>query len=604
MSNGSTAYMSDTVEQIKERVSIVDVVSPYVELHKAGKNYKGKSPFTSERTPSFFVSPDRNMYYCFSTSKGGDIFTFVQEMEGVDFKGALKILAEKAGIELVPEDPKKRSERDQLYTIMEAATVFYQSKLRGHTAAGEYIKKRGVQSETARLWRLGYAPGPPEAGWRELATHLEQSNYVAAMLLLAGLCKKSEQGKEPYDVFRDRIMFPICDPSGRVIAFSGRLLSKDSEAPKYVNSPDTPLFNKSEALFGYDKAKQGIRKFDFSLIVEGQFDVVLAHQAGYTNAVAVSGTSLTPHHVALLQRLSNRVVLALDADRAGIAAVKRAADVMLVRGMDVKVAKLPAGKDPADLVEESPKEFKALIGKSTHVIEFLLAVLKANAKDERSFKLTAQDEIIPYVLRIQNHIDRDHFEQVVADALHTTKDAVHLEVVRQQEAKQSQPSTRSVETKTNTTTAKPSQHNSRYQDLLAYVAVIHELITPNLQDRVTEVVRQHAGVDLVEVVSSMSPEQKSALLFTLESHYDALSEKQQKAELNEKLQELRLLSLRHALRQEKDALYAAERNGESTDAVMEVVTNLQHQLAIASQPTDFFVDDNASPDVVKSRAGD
>ena len=371
---------SDSVERIKERLSIVDVVSSYVELHQAGKNFKGKSPFTNERTPSFYVSPDRGMYYCFSSSQGGDIFTFIQKMEGVDFKEALKILAAKAGVELVAEDPKKKSERDKLYDALEEATRFFEEYRHKSEEVLPYLTDRGVTAETIAKWRIGYAPGPPQYGWRELKEHLESKGFTKHELLKAGLIKGADGGKEPYDLFRDRIMFPICDANGKVVAFSGRILSKDSEAPKYVNSPETELFNKSEILFGYDKAKQGIRHLDFSLVVEGQFDVVLSHQAGYTNTVAVSGTALTPHHVMLLQRLSNRVVLALDADKAGIAAVKRAADIMLPRGIDIKVANMIGGKDPADMVREDVGKLRKIVGGAQSIVEYLLDVLESEKK--------------------------------------------------------------------------------------------------------------------------------------------------------------------------------------------------------------------------------
>lgn len=418
----------DAVQQIKDRLDIVEVVASYVELHKAGKNFKGKSPFTNEKTPSFYVSPDRGMYYCFSSSQGGDIFTFIQAMEGVDFKGALKILADKAGVELVPEDPQKKSERDRQYDILEEATKFFERQFTQNAAAQTYLENRGVSAETRARWRIGYAPGPPTGGWRELQTYLAAQKFTTEEMLRAGLVKGADSGKEPYDVFRDRVMFPIKDPSGRVVAYSGRVLSTDSDAPKYVNSPETALFVKSDILFGYDKAKEGIRKLNFSLIVEGQFDVVLAHQAGYTNTVAVSGTALTPHHVDLLQRLSNRVVLALDNDRAGIAAMKRAADLMLGRSMDVKVAKMSGGKDPADMIQADPQEFKMSVKSARHIIEFLLDHLKESAKEARTYKLQVREEILPYVAKIPNAIDREHFEGLIAAATDTTKEAIHSEV--------------------------------------------------------------------------------------------------------------------------------------------------------------------------------
>lgn len=431
--------MSDSVQQIKDRLDILEVISPYVELTKAGKNYKGKSPFTAEKTPSFFVSPDRGMYYCFSTSQGGDMFTFVEKMEGVDFKEALRILAQKAGVELVPEAPEKKTERDRAYAALQAATDFYKEWLENTPLAKEYLINRGVTEMTINKWQIGFAPGPPEHGWRMIKEELESKGYSKEELLKVGLIKTTEGGKEPFDVFRDRIMFPMADNNGKVVAFSGRILTKDSDAPKYVNSPETALYKKSELLFGYDKAKTSIRNLDFSLIVEGQFDVVMCHQAGYSNAVAVSGTALTPYHVKLLERLSDRVVLALDADKAGIAAMQRAADVMLRRGIDVKVAEMPHGKDPADIIQKNAADFKKIVGKSVHVIEFLLHVLKQQFSDERTLKLKAREQILPFVLLLPNRIDQEHFVSVIAKGIGTSTDAVRFELDRLREESRRQP---------------------------------------------------------------------------------------------------------------------------------------------------------------------
>ncbi len=417
------------VEQIKERLSIIDVVGSYVELTKAGRHYKGKSPFTNEKTPSFFVSPDRGVYFCFSSQKGGDMFTFIQEMEGVDFKGALKILADKAHVELVPEDPAKRDQRETLYALLEDATGYFKEQIGAHTHAREYVLKRGVTEFSMEAWQIGYAPDE----WRGVKAYLTAKGYRESDIMAAGLIKQPDPGKEAYDVFRDRIMFPIKDVSGRVVAFSGRTLKTEDGVPKYVNSPETELYKKSEILYGYDRARQGIRHYDFSLIVEGQFDLVLAHQAGYANTVAVSGTAFTDHHLMLLTRLSNRLVLSLDADRAGINAMKRSAVPMLRNGMDVKVAEMPEGEDPADVVRRDPGELKKLIGQATHVVEFLLRFYKKSAKDERAYKLLIREELIPILIAIPNRIDREHFEGVVGEATGTTKDAIHYEVERQAE---------------------------------------------------------------------------------------------------------------------------------------------------------------------------
>lgn len=453
--------MSDTVQQIKDKLDIVEVISPYVELHKAGKNFKGKSPFSAEKTPSFYVSPDRGMYYCFSTSQGGDMFTFIQAMEGVDFKEALRMLAQKAGVELVPENPETRSERERQYAALESATSWFQEQLQNKKEALEYLERRGVKKETITNWRIGYAPGPPNAGWREIKQALETKGFTTAELLQVGLVKTAEGGKEPFDVFRDRVMFPMSDTGGKVVAFSGRILSTDSDAPKYVNSPETALYKKSELLYGYNKAKHGIRNLGFSLIVEGQFDVVMCHQAGYNNTVAVSGTALTLFHVQLLERLSEKVVLALDADRAGIAAMKKAAQLMLSRGLDVKVAELPDGKDPADIVLAGVGELKKVVGHAVHVIEFLLHVLMREAKDARQAKLAARDEILPFVLLLPNRIDQEHFVGVIAKAIGSTTDAIRFELERLREENRTTPvatrqSASEVNT-TNTTVLQPGQ---------------------------------------------------------------------------------------------------------------------------------------------------
>ena len=557
---------SDSVERIKERLSIVDVVSSYVELHQAGKNFKGKSPFTNERTPSFYVSPDRGMYYCFSSSQGGDIFTFIQKMEGVDFKEALKILAAKAGVELVAEDPKKKSERDRLYDALEEATRFFEEYRHKSEEVLPYLTDRGVTAETIAKWRIGYAPGPPQYGWRELKEHLESKGFTKHELLKAGLIKGADGGKEPYDLFRDRIMFPICDANGKVVAFSGRILSKDSEAPKYVNSPETELFNKSEILFGYDKAKQGIRHLDFSLVVEGQFDVVLSHQAGYTNTVAVSGTALTPHHVMLLQRLSNRVVLALDADKAGIAAVKRAADIMLPRGIDIKVANMIGGKDPADMVREDVGKLRKIVGGAQSIVEYLLDVLESEKKDDRTLKLRVREEVLPLLAKIANKIDQDHFEGVIAQRIATSKDAIHYEVVRlSEQAKEGavKEQVRAVETPIASAKEEDATDRThRKEELVKYFAVLSTLADQKMQKSISDAFYEITQQELSQIESELSAELKSGLLFTLETYLHDTPHRQLSEDIADKLNELSRLFAREAIQEFKEQLKQSEAEGD------------------------------------------
>lgn len=418
--------MSTSVEQIKERLNIVDVVSQYVKLTKAGKNYRGLSPFKKEKTPSFYVSPDRGMYYCFSTNKGGDAFTFVQEMEGLDFRGALKVLAERAGVELRAEPKGARDEREHMYLALEEATQFFEKNLAHHKDAREYLVTRGLKEKTMRAFRLGFAADD----WNTLHDHLKKKGYSDRELEKVGLIKRGERGRY-YDRFRSRIMFPIFDSAGRTVAYSGRIFgeaAKDKENAKYLNSPETPLFDKSRVLYGYDKARSVIRKYNFSIIVEGQMDLVMSHQAGYVNTVAVSGTGLTSHHLEALARVSPNVVMAFDADAAGIASASKAATLALSKSMEVKVAALPKGNDPADILKENPDAWRAAIRDAKHIVLFSLDVIDAEAKDDRVKIKRVYEETLPFVATLQNKMDQAYFVSRISERLRIQEDPIWEEV--------------------------------------------------------------------------------------------------------------------------------------------------------------------------------
>lgn len=573
--------MRSSVEQIKERLSIVDVVGGYVELQHAGKNFKAKSPFTNEKTPSFYVSPERGMYYCFSSQQGGDMFTFVEKMEGVDFKGALKILAEKAGVELVPEDPKKRDARELEYSLLEDATQYFFSMREENQLVNAYVIERGVTPQTMHAWRIGYAKDE----WRALRSHLTKKGYTDFHMLQAGLIKNADQGKEPYDVFRDRIMFPICDASGRVVAFSGRTLKKEDGIPKYVNSPETEFYKKSEILYGYDKAKQGIRHYDFSLLVEGQFDLVLVHQAGYTNAVAVSGTAFTSQHLMLLERISKRVVLALDSDRAGVTAVKRITGMMLARGMDVKVARMEGGKDPADIIRVNPLDFKHFIRDAVHVIEFLLVMLKEGMKDERTYKLRVREEILPLIVLMDNRIDREHFEDVVASAIGATKDGIHYEVTRLEsmDGERKKGETSKVSREVSRT---PLQSTQRKDSLFTHLrALVHVCTNDRLwiASQITSHMQTILTSEEMQIFSNNEDtSQFQAEVFTLEEHIEAISEKQFLEEVSDVLTHYTRLIGRERLAVLREQLALSESSGDDASVLqllsqMKSIEQLLHQ---------------------------
>ncbi len=418
--------MSSPVEQIKEKLDIATVVSSYIKLEKAGGNYRARCPFHNEKTPSFYVSPSRETWHCFGCNKGGDIFSFVEEIEGVDFSGALKTLADKAGITLERGNPEERTEKGRLYALLTEATLFFRQNLQKNPEALEYLKKRGLTNATIDEFEIGFAPDE----WRALGDHLFGKGYTEEEQEKAGMIiqsTKPESRSRYYDRFRSRIMFPLSDSSGRVVAFSGRIFNREDPA-KYINSPETPLYNKSKILFGFDKAKNAIREAGFCVIVEGQMDIVMAHQAGAKNTVAVSGTAFTPYHLENIKRFAEKLLLAFDGDEAGIKASKRTALLALPAGFDVRSVELPLGVDPADFILESPEKWIEALSKAGHVVEFFLSVAEQKGLSKRDLKLEAEKNVIPIIARIESQVDREYFIRKVASRIGVPDEAVREEV--------------------------------------------------------------------------------------------------------------------------------------------------------------------------------
>lgn len=418
--------MSTASETIKERLPVADVLGSYIKLEKAGINFKAKCPFHNEKTPSFFVSPTRGNYYCFGCGAKGDIFTFVEQFEGLDFKGALKVLAERAGVSLgdFRENKTLELEKKELFGSLEEATTLFEEQLKNNLEAREYLKGRGLQEKTIQEWRLGYAL--PE--WRTLKDKLRAQGISEHILEKAGLIKKTEGGKESYDVFRGRIIFPIFDSAGRVVAFSGRILISDPNAPKYLNSPDTPLFNKSETLYGLHKAKVPIRRKGYSVLVEGQMDLLMCHQAGFDNTVATSGTALTPEHVKRLKSLSPNVLMVFDGDSAGFKASGRGAGIALEAGMEVKLGMLPEGIDPADLILKDKKAWSEVIKNSKHIIDFHLEYISRQNLPQRKMIKEIESQIFPLVRGLRSELDRAHYVARIRDMTSLPEESVWQEL--------------------------------------------------------------------------------------------------------------------------------------------------------------------------------
>lgn len=412
--------MLSPVEEIKARIDIVELVQSYVKLQKAGVNFKANCPFHSERTPSFSVSPARQLWYCFGCGLGGDIFKFIMEIEGLDFPEALKLLAGRANVVLKREDPAIRSERNRLYDICALATEIFERAFALSPEVRAYMRGRGVSDETIRSFRIGYAP----ESWDFLLKNLTQRKFLAQEIEKAGLAIKSSDGSgRHYDRFRSRIMFPIMDANSRVIGFSGRIFAqgtkeKGQEArveAKYINTPQTLIYDKSRALYGFDKAKQEIRSKNQVVIVEGQMDCVMSHQAGVANTVAVSGTALTSQQLTMLKRLCDTVICSFDTDSAGESATKRSLALASQLEFDRLVIKIPSGKDPADTVCENPAAWQEAVKNAKPVIEFYVEkMFRAENPDSAAGKKAIGGVLLPLIAQIGNEAEKAHWTKELA----------------------------------------------------------------------------------------------------------------------------------------------------------------------------------------------
>lgn len=401
----------DAVEDIKARLAIEDVVAEYVQLKRAGRNYKGLSPFGNEKTPSFVVSPEKQIWHDFSTNKGGDMFTFVQEMEGVDFKGALDLLARKAGLDLDQYRSSKTKsntkEKQRLYDLLEQAATFYQRQFTGSQLALQYVfKTRAFTKETALTWRLGYAPNTGKA----LVEYAKSRGFSIEEIAKAGLTNRFDG-----DMFRERLMIPLQDDTGRVIGFTARQLNNEPNAPKYINTPQTLLYDKSRHVYGLHLAKQAIRKHKYAVLAEGNLDVIASHQAGVAACVATAGTALTEQHLKALKRLTGDIRLCFDADRAGIAATERAIPIASKTEVDLSILTIPSGKDPDELIRQDVKQWQQVIDKPQNAMDWLIAHYQqeldlSTAPGKRAFR----DIILQVIRGLDDRGDQEHYTQQIA----------------------------------------------------------------------------------------------------------------------------------------------------------------------------------------------
>lgn len=452
----------DAKEEVRSKLNIEDVIGEYVQLKRAGRNFKGLSPFSGEKSPSFFVSPEKNIWHDFSSNKGGDVFSFVMEAEGLDFRQALEHLARKAGVDLSLYEDKNSQQlaarKKKLFKANELATKYYQQSMLKNKAAIDYIfKKRGLSKQVVQDFRIGYAPDTGNA----LVNTLIKRDFSKKELTDAGLTNRYGG-----DMFRGRMTVPLMDAAGQVIGFTGRILQDIPNAPKYLNTPATLLYDKSRHIFGLSQAKEAIRTKGYVVAVEGNLDVISSHQAGVKQTVATAGTAMTEHHLRALKRLTTDVRLAYDGDKAGIAATERAIGLASPMGIDLTIISLPDGaKDPDELIKQDKTAWQRAIDEAVPAVDWILnqyqqRVDVSSATGKRTFTTAA----LNVIKALDDPVERDHYEQKVAQIIGSSLSAIQQKA---SDSPASRPELKQV--KAVTSEAKPDY--SHQDDALAVAAI-------------------------------------------------------------------------------------------------------------------------------------
>ncbi|MEK7203419.1 MAG: DNA primase [Patescibacteria group bacterium] len=404
--------MQNSSDEIKSKLDIVEVIREYIQLKAAGINFRTVCPFHHEKTPSFVVSPEKQIWHCFGCGKGGDVFSFVMEMEGISFVEALRMLASKAGVTLKKNNPALTSQRNQLLDVAELASKYFYKILLNNIeaeSARQYLKNRCLTEETISNWRIGYSLN----SWENLVIFLKSKGFNENEIFLAGLSVKKERSNSFIDRFRGRIMFPLSDVNGNVVGFSARVMP-DKEAlekfGKYINTPQTMIYDKSKILFGLDKAKMSIKKEDAAVLVEGQMDAITAHQAGFTNVIASSGTALTVDQVAIIKRYSTNLFLAFDMDKAGNLAAERGIAQAMQAEMNIKVVEIPKGKDPDEFIKSQPDEWLNVVNGAKPMMRYYFdktfVKLDSGQYDDKSQAIKI---LLPVIAKLGSKIEQDYW---------------------------------------------------------------------------------------------------------------------------------------------------------------------------------------------------
>jgi DNA primase len=433
--------MDNITDEIKSRLDIIEIIQEYLpQLKQAGTNWKTFCPFHNEKTPSFTVSREKQIWHCFGCSEGGDIFSFIMKIEGIEFVDALRILAKKSNVILKKQDPQLTNQRAKLLEICQLSTDFYHQILikspQGQIAR-EYLKKRKIFSSIAKNFQLGFATD----SWENLTNFLLSKKFKENEIIESGIAIKSvnlsaKNKNKIYDRFRNRLMFPIYDVHGNVIGFSGRILEDKKNEAKYINTPQTLIYNKSQILYGLDKAKQEIKKENLAVLVEGNMDVISSHQAGIKNVIACSGTALTLEQIKLLKRYSSNLALSFDLDSAGQKATKRGIDIAWQQELNIKIIKLPKGKDPDECIKKDANIWQKAIKDSQSIMEYYFDSVFLNLP-RTGYDLSIENKknatkiLLPIISKLTNKIEQEHWLQKLGEFLNIDEQILRDSLIKE-----------------------------------------------------------------------------------------------------------------------------------------------------------------------------
>ncbi|HOR23317.1 DNA primase [Candidatus Saccharibacteria bacterium] len=556
----------DAVEDVKSRLSVEDVIGEYVELKRAGRNFRGFSPFNNEKTPSFMVSPEKQIWHDFSSGKGGNMFGFVMEMEGVDFKGALEILARKAGVDLALYKTAfkgSRPQKDKILNALELATKYYQQTLLKNKGALDYVvKKREFNKQTIANFRIGYSPSSGHA----LADFLKKRGFEDSIIKMTGLVSANYRGLT--DMFRGRIMICLMDPQGAPIGFTARLLDDNVNLPKYINVPQTLLYDKSRHVFGLHLAKDAIRRSGFVVIVEGNLDVISSHQAGFANVVATGGTALTSQHLKALQRFTDDIRLCFDQDEAGISAAERAIEIAQRSDVHLSIVNIAGSKDPDELIQKDSAAWEEAIHKPQYALDWLIDryqkiydITTANGK--RLFS----DVLLKTIVSLRDSVEQDHYLLQLAKMTEVSEQAIRNKLssianpkkVFKRKAQSVEPAG-----------SDPYMHEDRLLCLLVAYPTTRRLLETELKklvfntperQRVYEYLEANPQVSLNEGIPEDLKDVENyvkILLFKAEELYDSFDSNERLRELNDLINKL----IAKYQKQQKEELTLAIRQAE------------------------------------------